>query len=171
MNKDKQKTKTAKSKTGISKSLLWSTIIIIATIIGIESYFLWEKQSTKTSANEIIVYKTPTCGCCQKWVNHLRDSGFKVTSRNRNDLSSIKSNFGVQHNLRSCHTAIVDGYVVEGHVPANEIKRMLQERPEVTGLTVPGMPRGSPGMESSHKDPYDVLTFDKYGQTKVYANY
>ncbi len=171
MNTDKQKTKSATSTTGISRTLLWSTIITIAVIMGLVSFLLMEKPEAKTNIAEVIVYKSPTCHCCDKWIDHLRDAGFQVTGKNSNDMNSIKSNFGVAYNLRSCHTAIVDGYVIEGHVPANDIKRILQERPEVIGLAVPGMPRGSPGMEASSKDAYDVLTFEKNGQTKVYASY
>ena len=171
MNTDKQKTKTAKSKIGLSRTRLWSTIIIIGIITGLGGLFFWEEPESRASITEIMVYKSPTCNCCEKWIDHLRHAGFKVTSKNRNDMYSIKSDFGVAPNLRSCHTALVDGYVVEGHVPADDIKRMLQERLEVTGLTVPGMPRGSPGMEGRYKDPYDVLIFDKNGQTKVYAKH
>jgi hypothetical protein len=164
------KIRTAKSKNSIPRTLLWSTVII-GTITGLGILLFWSEPGTKTSLAEITVYKSPTCNCCEKWIDHLRDAGFKVTGKNSRDMNNIKSDLGVGRNLQSCHTAIVDGYVIEGHVPANDIKRLLQERPEMTGLTVPGMPRGSPGMESQHTDPFDVLTFDKNGQTRVYASY
>ena len=122
-------------------------------------------------AIEITVYKSTTCKCCDKWVDHLRDAGFTVTSQNSSDMNIIKSSTGVKPKLQSCHTALVEGYVIEGHVPASDIRRLIQERPAVSGLTVPGMPIGSPGMEGPYKDPYDVLTFDQKGQTKVYARH
>jgi hypothetical protein len=168
MNTDKQKNK---SILGISRTLFLSTVITIGVVTGLTGFLLMEKPEAKTNIAEIIVYKSPTCNCCKKWISHLRDAGFEVTGKDRHDMSNIKSDLGVERNLQSCHTAIVDGYVIEGHVPANDIKRLLLERPEVIGLTVPGMPRGSPGMESQHTDPYDVLTFSKNGQTKVYASY
>jgi len=171
MDTDKQKNKSEKSILGISRTLFLSIIIIIGVVTGLTVFSLMEKPKAKTNIAEIIVYKSPTCNCCEKWINHLSDEGFRVTGKNRHDMSNIKSDFGVERNLQSCHTAIVNGYVIEGHVPANDIKRLLQERLEVTGLTVPRMPRGSPGMESRHTDPFNVLTFSKNGQTKVYASY
>lgn len=120
---------------------------------------------------EITVYKTPTCGCCGKWVDHLRESGFSVTTKEMNDLSAIKSENGVPRELSSCHTAIADGYVIEGHIPADVILRLLKERPDVKGIAVPGMPAGSPGMEvaSGAVQPYAVMTFDEDGKSEVYA--
>ena len=118
---------------------------------------------------QITVYKTPTCGCCGKWVDHLRDSGFEVTTEEMNDLSALKKEHGITPRYSSCHTALVDGYVVEGHVPADVIFRLLKERPDVEGITVPGMPAGSPGMETGVIQKYQVLTFDADGNTEVYA--
>jgi hypothetical protein len=119
---------------------------------------------------EITVFKTPTCSCCGRWVKHLEASGFRVDTRNMDNLSDIKAENHVKPRLASCHTAIVDGYVVEGHVPADLILRLLKERPEnVVGITVPGMPAGSPGMETGFVQPYEVLTFDAAGDTTVYA--
>lgn len=117
----------------------------------------------------IVVYKTELCGCCNGWVEHLQASGFKVDARNVTDLMSIKRDAGVPASNASCHTALVDGYVVEGHVPADVVKRMLTERPEVAGIAVPGMPVGSPGMEGPNPKPYDVLTFDRQGRNAVYT--
>jgi hypothetical protein len=118
----------------------------------------------------IKVYKTPTCGCCKGWVQHLRDNGFQVETMDMPDLSMIKQKYGVAPALQACHTAIVNGYVVEGHVPADVILKMLKEHPAVAGIAVPGMPSGSPGMEGASKQAYDVLTFDRAGHTKVYAH-
>jgi hypothetical protein len=117
----------------------------------------------------IIVYKTEGCGCCNGWVEHLQAAGFEVDARNVRDLMSVKLDAGVPADLSSCHTALVDGYVVEGHVPAHVVKRMLAERPEATGIAVPGMPVGSPGMEGANPKPYEVQVFDRQGGRTVYA--
>ncbi|MGQ0591647.1 MAG: DUF411 domain-containing protein [Gammaproteobacteria bacterium] len=119
---------------------------------------------------EITVSKTPQCGCCKKWVDHLRNNGFEVAVVDMDSVEPVKRQNGVPAALGSCHTAVVDGYVVEGHVPADLIKRLLNERPKVKGLAVPGMPMGSPGMEGPQKHPYQVLTFDDEGETSVYAD-
>jgi len=117
----------------------------------------------------VLVYKTEACGCCNGWIAHLEAAGFTVDARNVTDLTSIKRDAGVPTADASCHTALVDGYVVEGHVPADQIRRLLAERPAVTGIAVPGMPVGSPGMEGANPKPYDVLTFDRAGNRTVFA--
>jgi len=117
----------------------------------------------------VLVYKTEGCGCCNAWVEHLRAAGFEVDARNVADIASIKAGAGIIPAVSSCHTALVDGYVVEGHVPADVIERMLAERPDIAGLTVPGMPVGSPGMEGDGAEPYEVLALDRQGRTSVYA--
>lgn len=122
----------------------------------------------------LAVYKTPTCGCCSKWVDHMKQNGFTVHVTDLNDLSAIKAKHGVPSNVQSCHTAIVNGYVVEGHVPAVTVKRMLKERPAAAGIAVPGMPQGSPGMEAPGNivpPPYEVVTFDRKGETRLYAKH
>jgi hypothetical protein len=122
------------------------------------------------AAAEITVNKTPQCGCCKKWVEHLEDSGFEVQVVDMDSVELVKRQNGVPDALGSCHTALVEGYVVEGHVPADLIQRLLRERPKVRGLAVPGMPMGSPGMEGPRKQPYQVLTFDADGKTAVFAD-
>jgi hypothetical protein len=124
------------------------------------------------SLPKITVYKTPTCGCCGNWVEHMRQAGFEVETHDMNDLSGMKADLGVQPKHQSCHTATVGDYVVEGHVPADLIKKMLEEKPEIAGLAVPGMPRGSPGMEmpDGTKDDYDVIAFTADGSSSVYAH-
>lgn len=117
------------------------------------------------------VYKSPTCGCCSLWVEHLRQNGFEVVTRDVHDVGAYKSRYGVPRNLSSCHTARVGGYIVEGHVPARELKRLLAERPKAVGLAVPAMPMGSPGMEGPRKDSYRVLLFDSQGRYRTYARY
>lgn len=121
----------------------------------------------------VTVYKSATCGCCHEWIAHLEKAGYEVDARDMADMGAVKERFGVPMRLGSCHTAIVDGYVIEGHVPAADIDRLLSERPEVAGLTVPGMIVGSPGMEVAGQpaQPYDVLTFDRAGNTGVYASH
>lgn len=118
----------------------------------------------------MVVYKTPTCGCCRAWVDHVQAAGFAVEVRDMPDVAPVKHEHGLPGHLASCHTAIVDGYVVEGHVPADVIRRMLAERPQVAGIAVPGMPMGSPGMEvpGGRKDPYDIIAFSRDGKVSVY---
>ncbi len=120
---------------------------------------------------EVTVYKSPTCGCCKGWIKHMKRNGFAVKAYDVNDVTPYKRQNGVTPRLASWHMALVAGYVIEGHVPAREIKRLLQERPEIKGLAVPGMPMGSPGMEGPRKDRYQVLSFDKNGKPSVYASY
>ena len=128
--------------------------------------------STKDAgALEVPVYKSPTCGCCSKWIAHLEANGFKVDAHDVADLTQVKLEHGIRRELTGCHTAVVDGYVIEGHVPAEDIQRLLRERPDVVGLTVPGMPMGSPGMEGPTSKPYDVLTFDRNGNITVFAKH
>ena len=117
----------------------------------------------------ITVYKDPSCGCCTKWIDHLRAHGFAVTARDMDDMDEVKATFGVPGKLQSCHTATLGSYVVEGHVPADVIQKMLKERPKILGLAVPGMPVGSPGMEGGRAQHYDVVAFERNGKTSVYA--
>jgi hypothetical protein len=121
----------------------------------------------------VVVYKSESCGCCKQWVQHLLQAGFAVEAHDVDNLGPIKERVGIPYGKGSCHTAEVGGYFVEGHVPAADIKRMLKERPSAKGLTVPGMPAGSPGMEipSGKVDPYDVLLVAKDGTTSVYAHH
>ncbi|MGH8659705.1 MAG: DUF411 domain-containing protein [Gammaproteobacteria bacterium] len=122
-------------------------------------------------AQEVTVYKSPSCGCCTKWVKHMEASGFTVEARDVLDVNPYKQKLGLPLGLGSCHTAVVDGYLIEGHVPAEDIRRLLQEEPEAKGLAVPGMPMGSPGMEGPRKDRYEVLLIDKEDRTSVYARH
>jgi hypothetical protein len=115
------------------------------------------------------VYKSPTCGCCGKWVEHMRAAGFDVTVSDMPDVSPVKDKQGVPSALRSCHTALVGGYAIEGHVPADLVKKLLKDKPNAAGIAVPGMPMGSPGMEGDRKDAYNIVLFDKAGKTSVYA--
>ena len=121
---------------------------------------------------EIEVYRSPTCGCCSKWLAHLKENQFIVKDNVTEDVQAIKDKYGVPKNMASCHTALVDGYVVEGHVPAADIKKLLKIKPAVIGISVPGMPSGTPGMEmGGRKDPYKVVSFDKENKYQVFSSY
>ena len=120
-------------------------------------------------APTLTVYKSPTCGCCAMWAEHMEAAGFTVETRDRDDMAAVKDSLGLPSDLASCHTGVVGGYVVEGHVPAEQVARLLQERPDALGLAVPGMPIGSPGMEmGDRRDPYDVLVVAASGEAGVY---
>ena len=141
---------------------------LLASTLLVGGFMLAPKPA---SAADITVYKSPTCGCCTKWVKHLEDNGFSVQVKHRRDLTAVKQELGVKRELQGCHTGVVEGYVIEGHVPAADIQRLLTERPNVRGLSVPGMPMGSPGMEGPRKSPYKVLSFDEQGNTSTYNSY
>jgi hypothetical protein len=117
------------------------------------------------------VFKTAACGCCTLWVDHMRANGFEVRVQDVEDLTETKNRLGVPRHLASCHTAQAGRYVIEGHIPADTVRRLLKERPQtVIGIAVPGMPAGSPGMEvpTGYRQPYSILTFDRRGETTVY---
>ena len=119
----------------------------------------------------ITVYKDPSCGCCKNWIAHLIKHGYRVDAKDSPNMTEIKRTLGVPTGLTACHTAMVNGYLIEGHVPAADIDRLLAEKPKVVGLAVPGMPAGSPGMEGASAQRYQVLTFDKSGKTTVFASH
>lgn len=125
------------------------------------------------NASDAIMYKDPGCTCCSAWAEHMRQHGFTVSERMVENIDAVKSYYGVPAKLASCHTAIIDGFVIEGHVPAEDVKRLLSERPEVSGLTAPGMPMQSPGMQEPGLPPkgYDVLSFTKDGGSTVFRRY
>jgi hypothetical protein len=121
------------------------------------------------TADTVIVYKSPTCGCCRDWVDNMRENGFTVIAHDTLDLDPIKRQLGVPAGQESCHTATVKGYTIEGHVPADLIRKLIDEKSKWAGLAVPGMPMGSPGMDGPVKQAYDVVAFDRAGKTEVYA--
>lgn len=145
----------------------WITLFTLALAV----LFAFGAWQGKTKEWEITVYKTPTCGCCKKWIDHLDDNGFLVHAIDLNDLSLVKDEQGLPPETRACHTAIVEGYVVEGHVPAEDIKQMLAARLDIRGLVVPGMPLGSPGMEERRRESYAVLALTNDGPTSVFAQH
>ncbi|MBL8270515.1 MAG: DUF411 domain-containing protein [Steroidobacter sp.] len=130
-------------------------------------------KPSESALPEVIVHKSATCGCCKVWAQHLRNAGFSVVVRNSEDLTPVKQRLGVPPRVGSCHTAEVGGYFIEGHVPVEDIARLLRERPDAKGLAVPGMPRGSPGMEAPPEDvqPYDVLLVARDDNTVVFAQH
>jgi hypothetical protein len=141
--------------------------LMTMTIMAISSLALADEKGSP----EINVYKSPTCGCCERWIEHLQDNGFRVKAHNLDNMYELKQANGITSETASCHTALIENYVVEGHVPADVIKKLLAERPDVKGIAVPGMPLGSPGMESNIEQPYDILTFDAQGNVLgVYAS-
>jgi len=128
--------------------------------------------ASTASAADVKMYKSPYCGCCTSWSDHLERGGLAVTTEKRDDMDAVKDRYGIPLQLRSCHTAVVEGYTIEGHVPLADIKRMLKERPDIKGLTVPGMPVGSPGMEQGNRrDSFNVLAIRKDGSTYIYNSY
>ncbi|HJU69233.1 MAG TPA: DUF411 domain-containing protein [Gemmatimonadaceae bacterium] len=126
-----------------------------------------------TAPTAVTVYKNAQCGCCRKWVDHLRNEGFEVTAKDVDDMAAIKAKLGVPAAVHSCHTAIVGPYIVEGHVPAADVRKLLKDKPAIVGIGVPGMPMGSPGMEmpGMAADKYDVIAFSKDGKQKVFASH
>jgi hypothetical protein len=133
-----------------------------------------QQKPAATAAQKVTVYKTSSCGCCRLWVDHLKASGFDVQAMDVSaaDVRAVSKAAGLPDDGVSCHTAKVGNYVVEGHVPASDIKRMLKEKPAIAGIAAPGMPMGSPGMEQGGaKEAYDVVSFTKDGKMTVYSKH
>ena len=143
----------------------WATVLVVATVGGVGGLAM----AARAPGPEVVVYKSASCGCCKKWVEHVQAAGFRVTVHDTTNLAGVAERYGVPHKLSACHTAVVDSYVVEGHVPADVIQRLLKERPGIAGVAVAGMPAGSPGMESDTPAKYYILTFDKNGTTSVFG--
>lgn len=128
--------------------------------------------STAAVAAELTVYKSPYCGCCAAWADKMEGAGFKVTIIEQNNNDAINKQLGVTSDLASCHTAVIEGYTIEGHVPSKDIKRLLHERPAIAGLAVPGMPASSPGMDiPGNTDSYQVIAFNMDGKKEIYNQY
>ena len=136
--------------------------LILASILTIH---LVIATTFVNATGTVEVYKSPTCGCCDKWVDHLRDNGFTVNTHDVGNKEA-RARAGISPTLGSCHTALIDGYAIEGHVPAKDIIRLLKERPKAVGISVPDMPHGTPGMEGERTDPYDVLLIKEKGDTR-----
>ncbi len=132
----------------------------------------WAGAAPAAPDSAITVYKSPSCGCCGGWVDHMTAAGFTVTTKDTDAMDTVKTMLGVPADMGSCHTATIDGYVVEGHVPADAVRRLLAEKPKAAGLAAPGMPLGSPGMDASGaSEPYAVMLFDRDGGTETFQHY
>ncbi len=114
------------------------------------------------------IYKTPNCGCCEQYADYMRQNGFAVTVKPTHDLTLIKRRYGIPEKFDGCHTMLIDGYVVEGHVPLNTLNRLLTERPSIKGISLPGMPQGSPGMTGTKQAPFTIHEFGQ-GRPKIYS--
>ncbi|MBL4854438.1 MAG: DUF411 domain-containing protein [Robiginitomaculum sp.] len=148
--------------------------LIAVLVIGAGAWMFKPSLVPTASASPkaMVVYKSPTCGCCGGWITHADNAGYQVTAHDVEDMDKYKTAAKVPGQLESCHTTLIGGYVIEGHVPMREIERLLKEKPAgALGLAVPGMVSGSPGMENGRFDPYDVIIFFKDGKTEIYASY
>jgi hypothetical protein len=148
------------------------TKIFLTMTLLFNAGFAYAEGKQAEKLVDIVVHRSPTCTCCGKWVEHLKKSNFNVNDIVSDDVQSVKNKYGLPQKLASCHTALVNGYVVEGHVPANDIKTLIKNKPDVVGITVPGMPSGTPGMEmGGKKDAYQVISFDKDNKLQVFNSY
>jgi hypothetical protein len=150
-----------------TKKLGW----LLALAVVVTPVSLASAHDHELAGESITVYKSPTCGCCTKWIDHLKKHGYKVKIHDTDDMVSIKQSLGVPDSLGSCHTAVVGKYLIEGHVPASDIAALLKKKPKITGLAVPGMPSGSPGMENGRNDRYDVIAFTTGKKSSVFAKH
>lgn len=155
----------------VFNTLLMSFALLASPLRAEES--VWNRGAPALAKPvEMTVYRSPSCSCCGRWLEHMKKNGFAVKDIKTEEMDRIKREQGVPEALQSCHTALVGGYVVEGHVPAGDVAELLKKQPKAAGLTVPGMPMGTPGMEmGAKKDPFAVLEFDKDGKTRVFHEY
>jgi len=147
------------------QSKLMTISAIVSGFIAMASF------SVSANAADITMYKSPWCGCCSGWADYMKKNGHNVVVKKSEQMEMIKKMFGVPEDLQACHTAVVGDYIVEGHVPAQAVERFLKEKPKAYGIAVPGMPAGSPGMESSEAEPYNVILFKAGGKREVYARF
>ncbi len=148
------------------------TVVSSSQLISTTS--IWDKETESYSGNqELTVYRSPACGCCGEWIEHMQKHGFKIKEDIKTDeMEAIKQKYNLPQNLASCHTTVINGYVMEGHIPADNIKRFLKQKPKFAGLAVPGMPLGTPGMElDNRKQPFTIVAFDKRGEIEVFKEY
>lgn len=145
---------------------------ILGSIAPISYASTISQPTLKAQTPNITVYRSPECTCCGGWIKHLKTEGFSVQDFPTSDIEAVKQKLQVPDDLTSCHTAMIDGYVIEGHVPANDIKRLLEKKSNISGLSVPNMPVGTPGMEmGNRKDPFSVLSFDNKNKIAVFNQY
>ena len=150
------------------RDFIFTSSVGLATLV-----FNGPRGTLYATASTVTVFKDRTCSCCNGWIEHLKANAFQVSTQEveNSELRAIKDKYGIPSTLQACHTGTVDEYVIEGHVPAAEIRRLLMERPKAIGLVVPGMPVGSPGMEGTRNEKYSVSLFDESGRTSVYQEY
>ena len=145
-------------------------ILKLLGLLFLITFSLSSQAEEAVNPVEMIVYRNSSCGCCGKWIDHVRQNRFNIKTVISDDMQAIKEKYGIPEKLASCHTAVVDGFIVEGHVPVNDIKNLLQAKPKIVGISAPGMPLGSPGMEmAGQQDAYRVVSFDKDGKFVVFA--
>lgn len=158
----------------MKKSIKLLLVLLLSTITV---WIVYQKKGAQTinadeQITEVVIYKNPGCLCCDKWADHLEENGFKITSiKEHDDMIAFKESKNIPLDKSSCHTAVIEGYSVEGHVPASDIKRLLQKGTEGVGLTTPGMPAKAPGMDLPSSDTYDVLFIDSKGETTLFATH
>lgn len=152
-------------------SIILFAVLVLVVAAVLASGYLFSNENNPEEKPVMTVYKSPTCGCCSKWVEHLEENGIEVIVEERMNMQPVKQQFGVSSQHQSCHTALIDGYVIEGHVPAVDIYRLIQEQPDLKGLAVPGMPMGSPGMEGQRSEHYSVLGVHKDGRSSLFSSY
>jgi len=153
-------------------------LIFLGVLLTVAGVLIWNiinnyyEQQQKPSLNteEVVMYKNPGCECCEKWADYMRHNGYQVTVHEAQNMPATKAKYGVPQNMQSCHTALLGGYVIEGHVPIADINRLLKEQPKVWGIAAPGMPASSPGMNTALNQPYTVYLFSDNG-SKIYAQY
>lgn len=156
----------------IAQALVPTSVAANTQLISTTNRIQDKQTALKATALNATVYRSPDCRCCGGWIKHLKAQGFKIKDFPTGDMEIVKQKYNVPDNLTSCHTAIVNGYVIEGHVPADDIKRLLQDSPNVAGLSVPQMPVGTPGMEiGNQKDPFTVFSFERRGRVAVFNEY
>jgi hypothetical protein len=150
-----------------------ATAIAVIVAAGFAYGVAAQQKASPAALPKVTVYKTSSCGCCKLWVDHMKQSGFDVQAMDVSsaDVRAVSKAAGLKDEDTSCHTAKIGTYTVEGHVPADDIKRMLKEKPAIAGLSAPGMPQGSPGMEQGTKEPYDVIAFTRDGRSTVFAKH
>jgi hypothetical protein len=159
------------------KNFFAFTVLSLAVTVSTAAATIHRAETVKperraeTAKPVITVYKDPGCGCCRNWITYLEKHGYRVDAKDSPDMAGVKNTLGVPEGLRACHTAVVDGYLIEGHVSAEDIDRLLAERPKVAGLAVPGMPSSSPGMDGPRTKAYQVLAFAKDGKTRVFSTH
>ncbi len=155
-------------------SLLFATLLLAPAVQAEQASSVWDPEAGEAQTEQklaIKVYRSEQCGCCKDWITHLKKHDFEVEDIVSDNMSKIKQDAGLPVEMVSCHTGIIEGYVIEGHVPAQDIKKLVATKPDIAGLSVPQMPHGTPGMETGRKDDFHVVAFDKQGELSIFNVY